>query len=72
RLSQGFFQALFTDGVATVGEATLAGKLKLAAGGLYLDLLDTFTLLGDPALRPNRTIVPWATHLFLPLVARGS
>ena len=72
RLSQGFFQALFTDGVATVGEATLTGKLKLAASGLYLDLLDTFILLGDPALRPNRTIVPWASRLFLPLVARGA
>jgi hypothetical protein len=50
-LDKGFFGAVFRDGVATVGEAALAGKLALAAQGLHLDLLDTFTLQGDPASR---------------------
>jgi hypothetical protein len=70
RLSNGFFHAVFSDEVATIGEATLAGKLDLSAGGLNLELLDTLNLLGDPCLQIDRTIVPWASHLFLPLVQR--
>jgi len=70
-LSDGFFQAVFDGGAQTVGEATLAGKLALAASGHNLDLLDTFTLLGDPALRLNRTILPWTEQVFLPLMWRG-
>lgn len=69
-LADGFFQAFFVKGVHTLGEATVTGKMALAARGLYPELLDTFTLLGDPASRPNRTIVPWAQRIFLPLVAR--
>jgi len=70
RLSVGFFRAVFSDTVGTVGEATLAGKLNLAGAPMGSDLLDTFVLLGDPALRWNRALVPWATHVFLPLVQR--
>ncbi len=69
-LSTGFFRAVFSDTVATTGEAALAGKLALAGAGLYPDLLDTYTLLGDPAQRLQRTIVPWASHVYLPLLAR--
>ncbi len=69
-LAAGFWQAVFSDTVNTVGEATLAGKLSLAATGQHSDLLDTFTLLGDPALRINRNIVPWANRTYLPLVMR--
>ena len=47
-LNRGFFNALFEDGVDTVGEATLVGKVKL--GNRSDDLLDTFLLFGDPAL----------------------
>ena len=42
--------------------------LILASTGQDLDLLDTYVLLGDPALRLNRTLVPWTTRFFLPLV----
>ncbi len=52
----------------TLGQATLSGKLTLASSGKNLDLLDTFTLLGDPAMAVNLTLVPWARKLFLPLV----
>ena len=48
-LDRGFFQAVFQDGVRTLGEATTAGKLKLWATGGNLDLLDTYLLFGDPA-----------------------
>ena len=70
-LSEGFFTAVFSDTVGTAGQAALAGKLELAAAGHSLDLLDTFGLLGDPALALDRTPVPWPSHVFLPLVTRG-
>ncbi len=70
RLSDGFFRAVFSDTVGTLGEATLAGKLNLLGAPQWSDLLDTFVLLGDPALRWNRALIPWATHVFLPLVQR--
>jgi hypothetical protein len=70
RLDDGFFRAVFSDTVSTVGQATWAGKLSLATAGQNLDLLDTFTLLGDPALRLNRTIIPWASRAYLPIVLR--
>jgi hypothetical protein len=70
-LADGFYHAVFLTPVNTLGEAALAGKLSLAATGQNLDLLDTFTLLGDPATRPNRTIVAWASQVYLPLISRG-
>lgn len=71
-LGEGFYQAVFRTPVDTLGEAALAGKLSLAATHWNLDLLDTFTLLGDPALLFNRTVLPWTAHLYLPLVSRSA
>lgn len=48
-LDQGFFDAVFDDGLGTLGQATNAGKLNLFAAGAGLDLLDTYLLFGDPA-----------------------
>lgn len=70
-LSEGFFRAVFSHNVTTVGEATLAGKLSLAASNLYPELMDTYTLFGDPAQRWNRAIIPWHTNIYLPLVLRN-
>lgn len=67
-LSQGFARALLVDQVTRIGEATLAGKLALAKKDHHLDLLDTFVLLGDPALSPPRQIIPWSHRIYLPLV----
>lgn len=53
QLHRGFYQAVFNNGVRTLGLATAAGKQNLWASGRNLDLLDTFDLLGDPALRIN-------------------
>jgi len=69
-LAEGFFRAFFAQGVLTPGEAAMAGKMNLAASGLYPELQDTFTLLGDPASRINRTIVPWAQQVFLPFLSK--
>lgn len=69
-LGAGFFRAVFSDTVSTLGQATWAGKLSLATAGTNLDLIDTFTLLGDPALQPNRTIVPWVSRTYLPIMNR--
>jgi len=50
-LQRGFYAAAFTDGVQRFGAATLAAKAELFAAGYDLDLVSTFTLFGDPALR---------------------
>ena len=49
-LDRGFLEKVFEDpdGLITLGEATIAGKLKLWASGFNLDLLDTYLLFGDP------------------------
>ena len=56
-LNRGFLNALLRDGVASIGEATMAGKLNLASVGTSPDLLDTYLLFGDPALRTVATAI---------------
>jgi hypothetical protein len=51
QLERGLLNAIFQQGVARLGQATLAGKVALYAAGHDYDLIDTFTILGDPALR---------------------
>ena len=49
-LSRGFFDALFADGLHTLGAATTAGKLEVYTHSSLSDyLVDTYVLLGDPA-----------------------
>ena len=50
-LDRGFFNALFSDGAASIGDATLAGKLSLWATGYNRDQIDTYLLFGDPATK---------------------
>jgi uncharacterized repeat protein (TIGR01451 family) len=53
-LNRGLFEALFLNGVARLGPATTQGKLYLYSNtGGYRDLIDTYTLFGDPALQLN-------------------
>lgn len=53
-LHRGFYEAIFQAGVQRLGPATLAGKLKLfSESGRFLDLIDTFGLIGDPGLALN-------------------
>ena len=75
-LERGFFVAVFHVGVRELGPATTFGKIFLyseSPAGKYDDLLDTFLLLGDPALK-LRTLdsVPEERKfgLFLPAITR--
>ena len=66
RLGESFLPAWLNG--SQLGQATLAGQLALSAGGVYLDLLDTYVLLGDPTLALNQR---WATQaVFLPVSRR--
>jgi uncharacterized repeat protein (TIGR01451 family) len=52
-LNKGFFQAALSDGVRELGAAADTGKVQLFATGYYTDLLETYHLFGDPAMRLN-------------------
>lgn len=58
QLQTGFYGAIVQTGQPVLGSAILAGKLKLFATGFHQDLLDTFTLFGDPALNLGRVFKP--------------
>jgi hypothetical protein len=66
-LATGFLGDIYQPD-ATVGTAALAGKLNLSSD--YPDLVDTYTVLGDPATRMNITIRPWPFNLYLPMIRR--
>lgn len=68
-LTQPFLYQIYTGGQPRVGEATLTGRLSLAATGQHLDLIDTFTWLGDPATSVHLTLVP-GEWLYLPVTRR--
>ncbi len=70
QLQAGFYDALITNGERNLGAAVLSGKAKLFANGFNQDLLDTFTLLGDPAMTMDFTERPFTEFVYLPLVAR--
>lgn len=52
-LDRGFLSAVLLEGEVDLGGATMAGKLRLWSTGMHLDLIDTYVLFGDPALRLN-------------------
>jgi hypothetical protein len=54
-LAEGFLNSIYEDGSGELGLAALSGKLNLATIGAYSDLIDTFTLLGDPATKLERS-----------------
>jgi hypothetical protein len=65
-LDQGFFTAVYTQGVTDLGGATNAAKIYLFSHSTgYRDLLDTYVVLGDPALR-----LPVEWRVNLPVVIR--
>lgn len=50
-LQRGFYDAVFQEQVAVLGQATAAGQMALFATGRNLDLISTYAIIGDPALR---------------------
>jgi hypothetical protein len=69
-LQTGFYRAINNQSETNLGAATLAGKMDLYATGFHQDLLETFTLFGDPALKMNFTIVPFSNRVYLPIIQR--
>jgi len=55
-LDRGFFKAVYQDGTSIISDATYAGILNLWATGDNLDLLDTYLLFGDPAMRMSLSL----------------
>ena len=67
-LGYGFMKQVYEQGSTTAGLAAQAGKLRvLESSDEYLDLLDTFTLLGDPATPLKINFVPW-NYSFVPSI----
>ncbi len=53
-MHRGFYRALFHEDIRTLGATAIAGKVALYegdTGGFFHDLLDTYNVFGDPALR---------------------
>ncbi|MFK7803017.1 MAG: C25 family cysteine peptidase [Anaerolineae bacterium] len=68
-LSAGALRSIYVEGESRLGMALMAGKLQLVADkSPYLDLLDTFGLLGDPALNINLAVT--GQEIYLPLIDR--
>ena len=67
-LASGYFESVYQENNPRLGDATLAGKLKLAqVQPEYDDLIDTFTLLGDPAMKINMAT---GRYLSMPWISR--
>ncbi len=67
-ITQGFMDSVFHQNQPKLGLAILAGKQAVAAAApAYTDLIDTFTLLGDPAQVLQLTRL---SQIYLPLVLR--
>ncbi len=63
-LQRGLYRAMFADDVRTLGPATIAAKQALFATGEHDDLINTFVIIGDPALQlplPSVTYMPFVT-----------
>ncbi|MCP4417843.1 MAG: hypothetical protein GY805_14560 [Chloroflexi bacterium] len=69
-MASGFFDALLLQNEGRLGTAVLAGKLNLLTNQpANQDLLDTFTLFGDPATQFNTDL--WTgLQTFLPITTR--
>jgi hypothetical protein len=68
-LNKGLFEAIFFDDVVQLGPATRRAKLYLYSNTAgYRELIDTYALFGDPALRLN---VLHGGYLHLPLILKN-
>jgi hypothetical protein len=71
-LYDGFYQTINQQSKPSLGAATLAGKLQVYSTGVNQDLLNTYTLFGDPATTLNLTVTPinFTSAVYLPLLQR--
>jgi hypothetical protein len=63
-LHKGFYDALMNDGISELGLASQNSKLWLYQTGMNQDLLHTYTIFGDPALKiqiPKMIFIPLTT-----------
>lgn len=69
-----FYQAIFEQQQVTLGQATTTAKLSVAnQNAVWDELVETYVLFGDPALRlavPALTTVEPDQTLYLPLIIR--
>jgi hypothetical protein len=67
-LHRGFYTAVRAGhGGTALGSGALGGKLAVWATGWHLDLLDTFTLFGDPAMTVRFNDIPDLARVYLPV-----
>jgi hypothetical protein len=70
-LHRGFFDSIIETGNPHLGPAALEAKIRLFGAGYSHDLLHTFTIFGDPALRLNLPeSVLRSNELYLPITIR--
>jgi hypothetical protein len=69
-LNRTVMQAIFQDRIGRIGPAVDAARLAFLAGGGQSDLIDTYILFGDPALKLRLPPLP-ATPTFFPLIETG-
>lgn len=72
-LFRGFFRAVVDEGATQLGPAVAAAKLNLYGGSLSpvdRELIDTFLILGDPALQLNLNADAIRQRIYLPLVRK--
>jgi hypothetical protein len=68
-LADGFLESVIRQGQPRIGPATLAGKVNLMAHHPeFSDLVDTFTLLGDPATQ--LPITPGTKPIYFPTMPK--
>ncbi len=74
-LHRTFYQSVFDSGddeQPDLGASIHAALAALYADDVYRDLIYTYHLFGDPAMRLNMTIVDWPYAIFLPVVTRDA
>ena len=68
-LAGGFLKKLVSPDQVDLGTAALAGKLNLATHNpAFIDLVDTFTLLGDPAMQMK--FAAGSQPIYLPIIQK--
>jgi hypothetical protein len=63
-MAEGFYNALYSDDIHELGELALAAKTSLYETNQNLDLIQTFTIFGDPAMK----LAVQSPPIYLPLV----